>query len=172
MNPPASFGREDTFHFNSSIGWMWLAHPGEALQELEQLTPEARLNPDALEIEWWIHAESKQWSAALKCAVKLAIQAPDRPSAWLNHAFSLRRAPGGSLLGALEILSRALPQFPSTALIPYNMACYLAQLGRLEEAWEALEKAKQVSSEPDTIHAMALRDEDLIPLHPRLQGGA
>jgi len=52
----------------------------------------------------------------------------------------------------------AQQRFPEEATIPFNLGCYAAQLGRLDEAREKL--AKAIKMEPAFKKAI-LEDEDL-----------
>ena len=65
---------------------------------------------------------------------------------------------------ALEVLDGVLEEFPKEWMIPYNMACYLCQLERLNEAKSRLAKALEIGGKG--IRTAALGDEDLLPLWP------
>ncbi|MBI4325365.1 MAG: tetratricopeptide repeat protein, partial [Chloroflexi bacterium] len=65
---------------------------------------------------------------------------------------------------ALESLLPAADKFAVEYLIPYNLACYSAQLGRLNEAKAWLERAFQVSGHAAQVKLAALHDPDLEPL--------
>jgi hypothetical protein len=53
--------------------------------------------------------------------------------------------------------------FPKVWVVPYNLACYCAQTGRLSEAMAWLQKAIEISGERD-VRAQALEDPDLKPI--------
>jgi hypothetical protein len=55
-------------------------------------------------------------------------------------------------------------------MIPYNLACYAAQFGRLEEAWQWLHKAMAAAGDTQHIKRMALADADLQKLWERIRG--
>jgi Flp pilus assembly protein TadD len=59
---------------------------------------------------------------------------------------------------AEKTLLEAQKRFPEEATIPFNLACYACQLGRLDEAREKL--AKAIEMEPSFKKA-AIEDEDL-----------
>ena len=54
-------------------------------------------------------------------------------------------------------------KFPDDPIMPYNLACYECQLGRLEPAKCWLEKACKLG-DPKKIKLTALEDPDLQPL--------
>ena len=66
------------------------------------------------------------------------------------------------------ILRSAAAVFPRNKLIPFNLACYACQMGRLEEAQEWLDRAFEAGGRK-TMKAMALEDEDLRPLWDRIR---
>ena len=53
--------------------------------------------------------------------------------------------------------------FPSDPTIPYNLACYAAQLGRLPEARDWLAQAFRLGNAKE-LKLRALEDPDLAPL--------
>lgn len=158
----------DTFHLSAAIGWLQLGNLTEAQADWDRLSPVARRHPDALEVRWAIQAERRDWPAALETARALVAAAPERASGWLHRAYALRRAPGGGLQAAWEALLPAREKFPDEPTIPYNLACYACQLGRLADACEWLERARQIAGS-ETIQQMALNDSDLEPLWERIR---
>ena len=66
-------------------------------------------------------------------------------------------------------LRPAFEKFPKETIIPYNLACYAAQMGRLDEAWEWLHKAMAAAESVNRIKQMALADPDLQPLLERIK---
>ena len=56
-----------------------------------------------------------------------------------------------------------MERFPEEWLIPYNVACYLCQMERLDEARAMLEMARAKGGE--RVDTMAKDDEDLAPLN-------
>jgi Flp pilus assembly protein TadD len=63
---------------------------------------------------------------------------------WISLAYAQRRYL--DLQTAEKTLLEAQERFPEEATIPFNLACYACQLGRLDEAREKL--AKAVGMEP------------------------
>ena len=55
--------------------------------------------------------------------------------------------------------------FPDEWLITYNLACYLCQMNRLDEAEEML--AEAIASGGEKVDQLATEDEDLAPLRER-----
>ncbi len=159
----------DSHYLTAAVGWMELGNPSEAMRELDRISESHRRRPEVLELRWLALAERRDWASALKVAAELVAASPERPSGWLHRAYAARRAPGGSIQAAWEVLRPAAEKFPKEELIPYNLACYACQLQRLEEArtWLRLVFA---SDEKGRFRTMALQDEDLRPLWPEIPG--
>ena len=154
----------DKFHLRAAQGWLELGDHLEANAELDNISPEWRAYPAVLRIRWQIYAKNSKWDACREIAAALLKQAPDLPIAWLHLAYSTRRATGGGLQAAFEVLSPAAKRFPNHPTIAYNLACYTCQLGRKKEAWDWLEHAFDITDDPKRMQTKALDDPDLEPL--------
>jgi Flp pilus assembly protein TadD len=69
---------------------------------------------------------------------------------------------------ALDILLPVAEQFSSDWNVPYNLACYCAQLGRFDEAQDWFRRAKAVDEE--SVEQSAVYDPDLQPLWDFMNG--
>lgn len=158
----------DQAHFDAALGWLLLGSPLEALAEFEKLSGSSRMDPDVLEIKWIILARAGRWNEAHDVAGVLVRMEPDRPFGWIHLAYCARRIPGGSLESAWSFLRPAFDRFPKEKIIPYNLACYAAQMGRLDEAWTWFLRAVDMAKDPRDLKALALADADLAPLRERI----
>lgn len=168
MSPMQRIEPPDAHHLRAAIGWLELGCRADALAELDLISDALQLHPDVLEARWIILAEAKNWSAALEIASRLVERAPERASGWLHRAYALRRAPGGGLEKAWDILRPAADKFSGEPVICYNLSCYACQLNRLDEARDWLKRALRVGGKND-IKRMALGDEDLKPLWKEIE---
>lgn len=157
----------DQHRLSAIQGWIELGNPAEAEAELQLLSPDAREHPDVLEVEFALHAHRADWPRALHTAQRLVAVAPERASGWLHRAYAVRRTPGGGLQAAWDALLPAAGKFPREPVIPYNLSCYAAQLGQLDEAWAWLQRATRLADK-ESIRRMAEADDDLLPLRHRL----
>ena len=162
-------GPPDSHHLLAALGWLELGLPAEAGEEIAHITPGNIEHPDVLEVRWEICAAGKRWDTGLQLAERLLQVAPDRSSGWIHRAYALRRVPGGGLGKAWEALRPAYEKFPDISIIPYNLACYAAQLGRPDDAWEWLQKAVTSGGEKERLRTMALVDADLESLWPKIR---
>jgi tetratricopeptide (TPR) repeat protein len=159
----------NTHHLSAAIGWLELRNPSEAGEEIARIAPAFLDHPDVLEVRWAICAAEQSWEAALGVAELSIRHAPERAEGWIHRAYASRRVKGGGLQQAWEALRPAYEKFPKVSIIPYNLACYAAQLGRLEEAWDWLHKATAAAGEVPAIKQLALADRDLEPLWQRIR---
>ena len=147
--------------FLAAQGWLELGDWKSAEQELEELTPKHLARPEVLELRWLIHAKGKRWNDAEEVARKLARFAPDKADSFINLAFALHELKRTA--EARDILLPVVTKFPKVWTIPYNLACYAAQLGELAEARDWLAQAFKLGNAKE-IKAQAAEDPDLAPL--------
>jgi tetratricopeptide (TPR) repeat protein len=156
----------DSHHLLAAQGWLELGSPIEANEELEQIAPQLRAHPDVLEIRWQIYAKEKKWEACVDVAAAIVQLDPKRPEAWIHRSFALHELKRTK--EAFDLLLPAADQFPRIWTIPYNLSCYCAQLGRLDECQEWFKKAMAIDEH--TVKRAAIDDPDLKPLWDSLSG--
>ena len=159
----------DSHHLLAAHGWLELNNAAEAGEEIACISPENLEHPDVLEARWAVCAAGERWEAGLNVAETLLRVAPDRASGWLHRAYALRRVKAGGLQRAWDALRPGYDKFPKAEVIPYNLACYAAQMGRFDEAWEWLHKSMEAAGDVDVIKTMALGDKDLDALWDRIR---
>ncbi len=159
----------DRYHYEAAQGWLMLGDADSALEELRRLGERARHCACVLELEWGIHAERADWGRAAAVAGEIIRLAPEREFGWVHQAYALRRLPGAGVEQAREALQPALSRFPDSPTVPYNLACYAAQMGRLDDAWGLFERALAAAPCAKTFLRLALADADLQPLWYRIR---
>lgn len=147
----------------AAIGYLELGMVQDAREEIEQIAPEVRDLPAVLTVRVEIYRTLGEWEPMEVAATLLCKVRPDDAYGWINSAYATRRA--FSLEQAKVILLNAATRFPGEATIPFNLACYEAQLGHLDAARQWL--ANAVSLQP-ACRERALADPDLAPLHGEL----
>lgn len=163
LHPP------DLHHLRAAIGWLELGNATEAEEEIARLSPESLDNPNVLAVRWQICAATQSWEAARDVADRQVSVSPERVDGWIHRAYAIRRAKGGGLQKAWDALFPAADLFPKEPLIAYNLACYAARFGRLDEAWTWLRTAIQAGGSKASIQSLALADDDLQPLWDRIR---
>ena len=144
-------------------GWFELGNDAEALRELDSILPAERNHPAVLEVRFQILANKREWDSCREIAETITQQLPDYAGGWLHLAYATRRATGGSEQAAFEVLNPVAEKFPKEPTIPYNLACYVCQMGRLAEARSWLKRALAIGGVKQ-MRLMALNDADLKPL--------
>jgi tetratricopeptide (TPR) repeat protein len=150
----------DSHHLLAAQGWLELGSHSEANEELEQVSPSKRAHPNVLEIRWKVFSHFKKWDACFDIASALVKLSPERAESWIYRSSSLH-----ALKRTQEALENLLPiaqRFPNNWTIPYNLACYSAQIGQFEEAKEWFKKAILIDEK--AVQRSAIDDPDLNPL--------
>jgi len=150
----------DVHHFQAAQGWLGLGARADAQAELDEISPPNQQHPAVLELRWTMHAEARDWDAALAVARNLLAQSPGQADSWLHHAYALRRVAHGGLTQARAALEPAAKKFPDEPIIPYNLSCYACQLQQLDEARAWFQLALQTGKKSE-LKCMALADSDL-----------
>lgn len=156
----------DDLHLEAAQGWLELGNHLEANEELDMISPEMRVHPDVLNLRWHVYSKARKWDACVDIASALIKLAPECPLGWIHRSFSLH-----NLKRTQEAFDNLLPvagEFPRVWTIPYNLACYCSQLGRLDEAQDWFKKAMEVD-EP-SVKESALDDPDLKPFWDSMSG--
>tara|TARA_Y100001934_G_scaffold275450_1_gene369872 strand:+ start:1851 stop:2378 length:528 start_codon:yes stop_codon:yes gene_type:complete len=159
-----SLDAPDIHFVQAAEGWLELGLPEEALAELKQLSKDSQTHPASLNLLWSAHAELEEWEQARDAADRLVECAPSDAGGWIHRAYAIRRMKGGSIEEAWLALYPAMQLFPNESIIPYNLACYACQLGKLGEAKSWYEKAYRIPNDhlaQKTLKKMALEDTDL-----------
>ena len=155
--------RQDRLHLDAAQGWLGLADPCEALRELREISDAHQEEPEVLETYWGTYAGLEEWESAFAVAEKLVERLPKSSFGWVHRAYALRRMDGGGLEKAWDALLPAAVRFPKEPIIPYNLSCYCAQLNRLDEATDWMNKAMAIGN-TKALKKMALEDPDLTSL--------
>ena len=139
-----------------AVGYLELGMPQDAWDALEEIPAEERHLPPVLQIRLEIYRCMEKYEGMATMAEYLTKQFPEEAQYWISLAYAQRRYL--DLQTAEKTLLEAHKRFPEEATIPFNLACYACQLGRLDEAREKL--AKAIEMEP-AFKETALEDQDL-----------
>ncbi len=161
MPAPVEIEPPDSHFVSAAIGWLELGNAVEAQDELSRISPKLKKHPDILEVSWSINAKLEKWDDCIKIARTLVKIAPKQVWGWIHLSYALHELK--QTLEAYDNLVPVLDRFPNDWLMRYNLACYSAQLGRLEEAQRWLAGA-MLMGDREEIKEMAAEDPDLAPL--------
>ncbi|MEI6784895.1 MAG: tetratricopeptide repeat protein [Verrucomicrobiota bacterium] len=144
---------------NAAQGWLDLGSHIEADAELGNNTTSLRTQPHALVMRRDICATAKKWDAAIAAA--FVRQIPDHPGGWVNRSYALHEL--NRTAEVRDNLLREVDEFPTSATMRYNPACYECQLYRSEGAKRWLERAFKLRNEKK-MKLVALDYPDQEPL--------
>lgn len=148
----------ELWYLKAAHGWIDLGSLEDAFAELARIEAGRQINPNVLEVRWRAYQIGKKWNEAITVARVITKIAPGRFSGYWMLSFALHALK--QTQEAYETLSSVSHRFEAEWMTHYNLACYLVQLGRLDEARVSLRRALHIS--PDR-RATALQDTDLIP---------
>jgi len=163
LEPPNSH------YLNAAQGWLELGDCQSALDELELIDPVLQSHPDVLSVRCDIYSAAMKWPAAVAVAWTLVNLMPDKPSGWVRRSFALHGLKRTQQ--AFDLLLPAAQKFPEIPTIPYNLACYCAQLGKLAEARRWLQQSYKIGN-ARILKAAARYDPDLAPLFVDASNGS
>jgi hypothetical protein len=151
----------ERFALSAAEGWLMLGCPAEAELELEAICAHNMNRSEVLCLRWAVSFHGKRWEDARSIAKVWCWTTPESLEAWIACANSTREFEG--LAAAKQILLDIAERFPLDWVVPYNLACYCAQLGEIAEAVLWLNKALSLDMQ-QKIRREAAGDPDLAPL--------
>ena len=157
-----SLEQSDRVHLNAAEGWFGLGDLVSASDELEKITPAFRAHPAVLLMRCKIYQAAKKWGYLIEISQTLIEQLPKLAEAWIHRSYALHEL--NQTREAFDLLLPAAKKFPKLPVIPYNLACYACQLGKLEDAMKQIEQAIDLADKKIDIRLDALEDPDLEPL--------
>ncbi len=113
-------------------GYSELGLPDLALDELELLPEHVRDSPIGIESRLSVLMQARRWKQALPIGRELCRIAPDKTAGFIHAAFCLHEL--GKSRDALALLTSGPPALKSEPTYHYNLACYEAALGNIEQA--------------------------------------
>ena len=140
-------------------GYLALGMKDEAAKALAKIAKAERSETPVLVLSLAVHTEQGDWRKEAEVGSILCEREPGEHWHWIQWAYAVRRST--SLEAAKEILMRGVALHPREAIFHFNLACYEAQLGRLDDARVLLETACALD---ETFFELATTDEDLAPL--------
>ena len=150
---------QDRRRLLAAEGYLTLEMAQEAEAELDAIPACKRGLPEPLGVRMMISRHLGAWATMRDAARELTALQPDEAQWWISWAYAARRAE--SLDRALSILQEGRARRPKEAIVHFNIACYLAQLRRLEAARGSLREAIRLD---DGCRELAKHEPDLAPL--------
>ena len=152
--PPDDISRDRVL--NAAAGYVELGMPDLAWEELNSLADIDRLRPEIQEFMLGLLIRENRWEEAVVTG-NLLCQKPEMPSTVFIHtAFALHEL--GRTPEARALLMAGPDSLQKDPLFHYNMACYMAVSGDMQDAEVALRTAFQMDPK---LRAHACTDPDL-----------
>jgi len=147
-------------HTEYARGFLALGLLAESSRELGKIARKDRSLPIVLATRIDLHTQEKRWARAIAAAEELTRKIPEMEAGWIGWAYALREL--NRIEEALALLTRAETQHRHrSALVHYNLACYLSLLGDRTKATARLKRAFRLDP---AFKNESLHDKDLEPL--------
>jgi tetratricopeptide (TPR) repeat protein len=137
-------------------GYIELDMSDEALRELDSLPPQGQAKREVLQVRLFILMRSRRWRDAMDVCIRLREADPEQTTGYIHGAFCLHEL--GQTREAKDLLLSGPAGLLGEATYYYNMGCYDAVLGNLEEAQHAIEISFKMD---DKFREIAKYDPDL-----------
>ena len=144
-------------------GYMELGLFEDARSELVGLPKEAWDRADVLETWVLLQMSQSHWDQALEMCLRLCEMQPNEPGGYIHAAYCLHEL--GQTREALEFLQNGPRSLRTKSVYFYNLGCYCAKLGRIDEAKVLLEKSFEIDN---GLRRVAKKDPDLADLRSQL----
>jgi len=113
-------------------GYLELGMPEEALAELGRLSHDVQIHVDTLLLRLLILMSTRRWRESVEVCETLRRVAPECPAGFFHGAFCLHEL--GRTSEAKALLMAGPSELANEATYHYNLGCYEAVLGNLDEA--------------------------------------
>ncbi len=140
-------------------GYLELGMTNHAAEALGQIGEAERAATPVLAVWLAVCTERGEWDKAAEIAAVLCQCEPRVAWHWIQWAYATRRS--DSLAAARAILMRGVGLHPLEAVFHFNLACYEAQLGHIDDARAFLDTACGLDAK---FVELAKSDDDLAPL--------
>ena len=137
-------------------GYLELDMPEEALREIDSLPEDVRQEEGPLQIKMAILMRLKRWDEALELCGELRELFPEHTVGYVHGAFCLHEM--GRTREAKTLLMSGPPTLLQEPTYHYNLGCYDAVLGNLDEAQSHLKLSFQLN---EKFREIAKYDPDL-----------
>jgi tetratricopeptide (TPR) repeat protein len=137
-------------------GYIELDMPDEALRELDAIPEADQAREEVLQMRLFVFMRARLWNDALEICSRLRRENPDCTTGYIHGAFCLHEM--GRTLEAKQLLLTGPACLLREPTYHYNLGCYDAVLGNLDEASHHLETSFQMDKK---FREIAKYDPDL-----------
>ncbi|MDQ2823989.1 MAG: hypothetical protein M3R29_00875 [Verrucomicrobiota bacterium] len=144
------------WRFRAACGYAELGMTRESIAELDAIECRFQNRPEVLQLRLHHLMHRKSWLRALTVSRKLCRVAPDCGAGFLHAGFCLHEL--GKTAAAKDLLLKGPVALLNEPIYYYNMGCYDALLGNVEEARCHLHTSFRMDS---SFRELAKKDPDL-----------
>lgn len=137
-------------------GYIELEMPAEAMRELDSLPSADQDRAEVLHVRLFILMRAREWNKAMDVCDRLRRLDPNDTTGFIHGAFCLHEL--GETEQAKKLLLSGPAELLREATYFYNMGCYDAVLGNIDEAHHSLEISFKMD---DKFREIAKYDPDL-----------
>lgn len=145
-------------------GYLELGLLEEAREQIASLPPLAASRPDVIELDVLCCMAERRWEEALSGSMRLCALEKNEPGGYIHAAYCLHEL--GRTGEAREMLRSGPGSLRKKPVFYYNLGCYSARLGLVDEALRMLEIAFEQDPE---LRRAARKDPDLQALKEQLR---
>ncbi|MDB6139338.1 MAG: Tetratricopeptide repeat-containing protein [Verrucomicrobiaceae bacterium] len=144
-------------------GYMELGLFEDARAELVSLPKQAWERLEVMETWVLCLMGEQRWEEALEMSGRLCEMQPKEAGGFIHSAYCLHEL--GRTEEAMVMLQSGPRSLRTKSVYFYNLGCYCAKLGRVEEARQFLEKSFEIDN---SLRRLAKKDPDLAELRSQL----
>jgi predicted Zn-dependent protease len=144
-------------------GYAELGMPAEALAHLNEIAAEDQNRPEALRMRIQIVLQIRDWKTALELSLRMCELFPTESYGFIHAAFCLHEF--GQTAQAKEKLLAGPPSLLDEPIYYYNLGCYEAVLGNLDQAKAYLRASFRLNK---SFRDVAQQDPDLASIRDEL----
>jgi Flp pilus assembly protein TadD len=141
-------------------GYAELGMTRESLAELDAMEDPHQTRPEVLALRLHHLMHRKSWARALRVSQQLCRVAPDCGTGFLHAGFCLHQL--GKTAAAKQLLLKGPTSLLKEPIYYYNMGCYEALLGNLQDAEVHLKISFHMEK---SFRDLAKKDPDLKAIH-------
>ena len=144
------------WRLRAACGYAELGMTRESLGELNAIEPPFQDRPEVLQLRLHHLMLKKKWARALRISHKLCRAAPECSAGFLHAGFCLHEL--GKTAEAKKLLLKGPVTLLQEPIYYYNMGCYDALLGNVEDAQAHLQTSFEMDA---SFREIAKKDPDL-----------
>ena len=144
-------------------GYAELGMPAEALAHLNEIPPEDQDRPEALRMRIQLVLQTRDWKTALELSLRMCELFPSESYGFIHAAFCLHES--GRTAQAKERLLSGPSSLLDEPIYYYNLGCYEAVLGNLDQAKAYLRASFRLNK---SFRDVAQQDPDLAAIRDEL----